>query len=102
MFSSLQARGELTGFAVWLGDLIAASHGAQSFLIDGEALVCQPDGLSDFAALRSERGGTAAGEDTRHRADGITYRRSTWTKPARIDLETAIDRPRNTNATRRG
>jgi hypothetical protein len=26
---------------------------AQSFLIDGEAVVCRPDGLSDFAALAS-------------------------------------------------
>ena len=28
---------------------------AQSFLIDGEAVVCRPDGLSDFDALRVGR-----------------------------------------------
>jgi bifunctional non-homologous end joining protein LigD len=32
----------------------------QSFLIDGEAVVCRSDGLSDFNALRSERGGHEA------------------------------------------
>lgn len=30
---------------------------AQSFLIDGEAVVCRPDGLSDFDALRNSRRG---------------------------------------------
>jgi bifunctional non-homologous end joining protein LigD len=30
---------------------------AQSFLIDGEAVVCRPDGLSDFDALRYRRRG---------------------------------------------
>src|SRR5215208_642993 len=29
---------------------------AQSFLIDGEVIVCRPDGLSDFDALRYRRG----------------------------------------------
>src|SRR4051794_22394187 len=29
---------------------------ARSFLIDGEAIVCRPDGLSDFDALRFRRG----------------------------------------------
>lgn len=33
---------------------------ARSFLIDGEAVVCRPDGLSDFAALRTERCSAAA------------------------------------------
>jgi bifunctional non-homologous end joining protein LigD len=28
---------------------------AQSFIIDGEAVICRPDGLSDFEALRSRR-----------------------------------------------
>lgn len=28
---------------------------AQSFLIDGEAIICRPDGISDFAALRIGR-----------------------------------------------
>jgi ATP-dependent DNA ligase len=28
---------------------------AQSFLIDGEAVVCRDDGLSDFEAVRRER-----------------------------------------------
>ena len=28
---------------------------AQSFLIDGEAAICRPDGLTDFDALRSRR-----------------------------------------------
>src|SRR3954453_20644134 len=30
---------------------------AQSFLIDGEGIVCRPDGLSDFDALRYRRRG---------------------------------------------
>jgi bifunctional non-homologous end joining protein LigD len=30
---------------------------ASSFLIDGEAIVCRPDGLSDFDALRYRRRG---------------------------------------------
>jgi bifunctional non-homologous end joining protein LigD len=30
---------------------------ASSFLIDGEAIICRPDGLSDFAALRAGRRG---------------------------------------------
>ncbi len=30
---------------------------ADSFLIDGEAVVCRPNGLSDFNALRSSRRG---------------------------------------------
>jgi bifunctional non-homologous end joining protein LigD len=33
---------------------------AQSFLIDGEVIVCRPDGLSDFDALRYRRGGYSA------------------------------------------
>src|SRR3954452_4440336 len=33
---------------------------AQSFLIDGEAIVCRPDGLSDFDALRYRRDGYRA------------------------------------------
>ena len=30
---------------------------AQSFLIDGQAVICRPDGLSDFDALRYRRRG---------------------------------------------
>ena len=33
---------------------------AQSFLIDGEVIVCRPDGLSDFDALRYRRDGYSA------------------------------------------
>src|SRR5436190_7617020 len=33
---------------------------AQSFLIDGEVIVCRPDGLSDFDALRYRRIGYSA------------------------------------------
>src|SRR5215208_1139716 len=33
---------------------------AKSFLIDGEVIVCRPDGLSDFDALRYRRGGYSA------------------------------------------
>lgn len=33
---------------------------AQSFLIDGEAAICRPDGLSDFNSLRSWRAGASA------------------------------------------
>src|SRR3954467_13566686 len=33
---------------------------AQSFLIDGEVIVCGPDGLSDFDALRYRRDGHSA------------------------------------------
>jgi bifunctional non-homologous end joining protein LigD len=33
---------------------------AQSFLIDGEVIVCRPDGLSDFDALRYRRAGHSA------------------------------------------
>jgi bifunctional non-homologous end joining protein LigD len=33
---------------------------AQSFLIDGEVIVCRPDGLSDFDALRYRRVGYSA------------------------------------------
>src|SRR3954454_9445696 len=39
--------------------IVEAARGlkAHSFLIDGEAVVCRPDGLSDFDALRYRRGG---------------------------------------------
>ena len=39
--------------------IVEAAKGlkAQSFLIDGEAIVCRPDGLSDFDALRYRRRG---------------------------------------------
>jgi bifunctional non-homologous end joining protein LigD len=33
---------------------------AESFLIDGEAAICRPDGLSDFNSLRSSRAGQSA------------------------------------------
>ena len=36
---------------------VASTIRAQSFLIDGEAVVCRHDGLSDFNALRSRRRG---------------------------------------------
>jgi ATP-dependent DNA ligase len=45
-----------------LSAIVEAAKGlrARSFLIDGEAVVCRPDGLSDFEDLRSRRRGREA------------------------------------------
>ena len=44
----------------WADRFPASRLRAQSFLIDGEVIVCRPDGLSDFDALRHRRDGYSA------------------------------------------
>ncbi|MGC2812517.1 MAG: hypothetical protein WA303_19370 [Bradyrhizobium sp.] len=46
-----------TGFPLIVG--AARRMRAASFLIDGEAVICRPAGISDFEALRGCRSGTA-------------------------------------------